>query len=277
MNEFNFAAGITLYHPTDEQLKNVQRFVSCFDTVYIYDNSGEYSIAEKVKWPSNYIYINEHANKGLSYAFNKISSLCKEDFLCTLDQDSSFTEKNIDRIKEFIKKYNNLDKVGIIAPFVDYGNNKVCSELKEFEEKEWVIASGSFVNQNVVRFNKIKYDESYFIDRFEIDFCKQLRNKGYRVLMYYGSILKQTLGEKSGHNHPNHSVLRHYYIFRNRFYYNNKWKKGINKLFYNTLQTVRHCMLILLYENEKKKKLKILQRAWSDYKLGKMGEWRNIE
>lgn len=39
MNKLNFAAGITLYNPTDEDISNIKGLSSSFDKIFIFDNS----------------------------------------------------------------------------------------------------------------------------------------------------------------------------------------------------------------------------------------------
>ena len=95
-----------------------------------------------------------------------------------------------------------------------------------------------------MRDKDFKYDEKYFIDKFEINLCIQTLKAGYEIIMYYGSVLNQRLGEESGHNHPNNSPFRKYYLYRNRFNFNHKFPK---RVILNILQIVKHLLLILLY------------------------------
>ena len=121
----------------------------------------------------------------------------------------------------------------------------------------------------------MKYDNKYFIDKFEIDLCQQMTTRGIEVLMYHGSVLYQNLGERNGHRHPNHSALRHYYLFRNRFYFNRKWFTNIKCIVLDVLQTLKHIGLILLFEDEKMYKIQFLKKAIKDYKKGNMGKYED--
>jgi len=266
-----FAAGITVYNPSDEQIKRTLSYTQVFDKVFIFDNSD--SGSSHVVTSNGYIIevLSENGNKGLPYAFNQILKRCEGfDFLCTLDQDSDFPPSEINSIKNFIEN-TNTDDIGIIAPFIDYGI-KSYSVCEISEERRWVITSGSFVNLHVIMKERIFYDENYFIDKFEIDLCEQLKNRNYRIVMYHGSTLHQELGESNGHTHTNHSPLRHYYLFRNRFYFNKKWHTGIKRCFLNIAQTTRHVLLIILYEENKINKISQLKEAYLDFKNSKFGK-----
>ena len=273
-----FAAGITLYNPDEARVQHALEYSGSFDLVFLFNNSEPgYKVPlldNPGVLPENYIILTENENCGLPYAFNRIinDDRCETmDFLCTLDQDSVFEHADISQLKKYIETCGFVDSIGVIAPYVDYGFGSHINS-NTAEAKRWVIASGSFINLNVIRKEKMGYDNKYFIDKFEIDLCRQMTTKNYAVLMYHGSVLHQSLGESSGHHHPNHSPLRHYYLFRNRFYFNNKWNYGIKGAALSLAQTIKHEMLIALYENNKIAKMKMLLPAIRDYKNESMGK-----
>lgn len=273
MNQkYKYAVGITLYNPTAEQFELISRLRKSFDLIFVFDNSDKTDLFRNIDWPKEIVYITGGGNLGLPYAFNCIIQKCSGvDFLCTLDQDSTYTYDAIGKMKDYINNCETIDTIGIIAPYINYGYNN-CSTKKIVSEEKWVIASGSFLNLKQIIKLKIKYDENYFIDRFEIDFCKSLLENGLKVLVYHKSVLNQQLGENSGHNHPNHSKLRHYYIFRNRFYFNKKWYSNPLSIFLSVIQTTKHICLIILYEDNKLGKIYTIKQAVEDYNNKKMGK-----
>lgn len=263
-----YAVAITLFNPSKENLDNLQNYLNVFDEIFIYDNSitnKEYYM--KIPKDKKIHYFFNGKNEGLPYAFNKIldhNNLRSCDFLCTMDQDSIFDKIKINKMKNFINKIN-LEDIAIVAPYVIYNkNDKVPSE--EIQYKEWVICSGSFINLNIIRKNSIRYDEKYFVDKFEIDFCKQLRLLKYKIIIYTKCIMKQELGTYSGHKHSNHSPIRHYYLFRNRLYFNYKYYNGKKAFVLSMLQTIKHICLIILFEENKLKKIKVCFNGINDYK-----------
>ena len=269
-----FAAGITLYNPTLEEIKNINAYANVFDKVWVYDNTENIERESIIKHlDKRILYMTRHVNDGLPYAFNKIINQVTEskyDFLCTLDQDSLFKSEEIEKIKNICEKID-LNKTGIIGPFIIYGEEKKDKE-EVLESRKWVITSGAFLNIRLIEKYNMRYDENYFIDKFEIDLCEQMRRKGFKILMYHGAILKQRLGESSEHRHPNHNPERHYYLFRNRFYFNKKYKNNLEYVVYTCLQTFRHLVLIVLYENNKIEKMMMLKKAYCDFKKNNMGK-----
>lgn len=270
-----FVAGITLYNPTESQLEKIKKYTDSFEYVFLFNNTEQGKNVNLHFDDPRIKVLGDGSNHGLPYAFNKIleHDECRNaDFLCTLDQDSFYSFENIARMKLFLENMCDLHHVGIVGPYVDYGDGGKKIYNQSYRKQPWVITSGSFLNLHLLYSESVRYDEKYFIDKFEIDLCKQLARKGYEILMYQGSVLVQALGEESGHRHPNHSALRHYYLFRNRFYFNRKWFTPVKRLVLNSLQTVKHIGLIVLYEERKANKVLMLKEAAKDYFANRMGK-----
>lgn len=280
MSKLRFCAGITLYNPSEENIRNIYEYKSSFEKIFIYNNSEKIVNIKILEQSEKFIIISENKNDGLPKAYNKILKICQEeniDFLCTLDQDSFFSTDDISAIKKLIE--NNFmewrKKVAIIAPYIEYKKSyekKREKRISEINEKKWVITSGSFLNIKLLKEYELNYDENYFIDKFEIDLCKKIILKKLKIYMYLKSVLYQELGEKNSKNKINHNPLRHYYLFRNRFYFNNKFYTFPKKYFLNIAQTLRHIFMIIFNEDDKLKKLKMFVKAYKDYKKNKMGE-----
>lgn len=270
------SCGITLYNPSLSDIQKIYEYINVFEIVYVFDNTeNEYSndIEKKINYLkkiSNVIYYRFKKKLGLAIAFNTILESCNSEFLCTLDQDSIF---NTEDIIQIINKLNNLPRsTAIISPKVLYKMQMFQKKDRIFEKK-WVITSGAFMNVNLIKSNNIRFDENYFIDRVDIDICKQIVNKNLHIYEYENSVLYQQLGEKKNTifgKKDVHSPLRHYYIFRNRLYYNDKY--NISKIT-TIIQIVKHVCAILFYEDKKIEKIKVLKKARNDYAQKKYGKY----
>lgn len=272
-----YAAAITLYNPTSEQIAHCKEYAESFQRVFILDNSEEENILIQRSFEAScFTYIKMNGNEGLPNAFNRVLDLKQLntfDYLCTLDQDSIFSFHDISRMKAFIEQSNKnkeFSKVAIYAPVIDYGNGIKYTNGYEYRNK--VITSGSFLKVKELKKHNIRYDENYFIDKFEIDLCQQLLTYGYQIVVCFESVLKQQLGDSNNTKHSSHNSLRHYYLFRNRLYFNHKYYGKAKRYSLNTLQTVRHVVSILLYEKEPVEKIAQLFPAIKDYCLGRMGK-----
>ena len=268
-----YALALTFFNPTIDNIDNLQNYIENFDEIFIYDNSlDNKKYKEFIPNDEKVHYLFDGINDGLPRAFNTVlnSSYIKNcDILCTMDQDSHFGDSEIRKIKSFIEKNNNKE-VAIFAPYIIY-NNKYKVPQQKVTYEEWVICSGSFVNLDIVRKHKVRYDENYFIDRFEVDFCKQLRLLGYKIVVNTDSMMKQELGTDSGHKHSNHSALRHYYLFRNRLYFNYKYYSKTKAFCLSVLQIIKHTLLIFLFEEHKIEKVKACLYGFVDYRKKKFG------
>lgn len=258
-----FVACITLYNPDTEVIKRVNDYVSCFDKVIVYDNSANNSSYVN-KIDESCIYLFNGSNDGLSVAFNIAIQIANEnnaDYLCTLDQDSIFYKKDIKKLQnDIIDSHQNI---GILAPKVIYQNEKKSNE-SGIIKTDWVICSGSFLNLAIIEKANIRYDEYYFLDRFDQDICESINRAGYSIFVDNDAYLYQELGY-TYRGKSNHSYIRHYYIFRNRFYYNKKFYSFPKNVIRSFLQTCKHLFLIISEEDDKFLKIKQLFIATYDY------------
>lgn len=269
--------GIVLFNPSEIEINQIEEKRSAFEKIYVFDNTPN---PQKIDIHCNEIEIfSENINKGLSYAYDFLCKTAKErgyEYIMLLDQDSIMTTENIFKMIQFIGTFQQKNKVGIYTPFVEYNvkNIKSMNKVEEYDEVNWCISSGSIINLDV--FDKeVRFDINYFIDRVDRDYCKQLILKKYKIIRINKAVLIQKLGEMRrifGINYSSHSALRHYYISRNRLYYNKKY----NELFIKSvLQTIRHFFFIVLLENHKFLKINAFFHGIKDYKnmkYGKKGE-----
>lgn len=272
---FNVACGIILYQPSASVISKIEGYSRIFQKVYVFDNSDGANREEKIAWAlskmESVIYMSEGRNIGLPSAYNKILKKINNDtdYICCLDQDSIFYEKEIKRMITALRKAPM--NYAVIGPHIIYHNERYVKK-NAFTEKNYVITSGSFINLRLLKKNKILFDENYFIDRAEVDLDMQFRAKGGKIAEYSGACLYQQLGENGRNGKTNHSPLRHYYMFRNRFYFNHKWFRIGKRYVLNLLQTERQVFEIVKDEENKVAKLKMLPVAIRDYKKGKMGK-----
>lgn len=277
-----FSCGVTLFYPSINELESIIKYKESFERVYIFDNTEGQQANINSKYfrgRNDFVYISNQSNDGLSIAFNKMcerSIRDGNDFICLFDQDSVISKEDIAEIISFIKK-NDSNTVGVYAPQIVYEHSNVQKKGKEekFEYLNWVISSGSFINLSI--FSEIGgFDENYFIDRIDYDYCLTVRKLGYEIVRINNVYLYQKLGEikKIGSiKVAEHSPVRHYYMFRNRLYFllrrNNRSVIQLSKAF---ILSIRHFLQVILLEKQKYKKIKMLIRGLKDFTINKMGK-----
>lgn len=268
-----YCAGIIAYKPSVTDVENIRNYASIVEQVFVYDNTVEARSQNSdalTNVVNNISILGDGNNNGLSIACSELCMNARQkgfDYIILFDQDSRIDSDSIKQLAETCEK--NVE-AAIVCPQIVY-QGKTAVKENAIKEVSWCITSGSMVNIKYfgTRWN---FDENYFIDRVDVDCCKQIQLAGLKILMDYKSILYQELGTSIKRGRKivtTHSPLRHYYMFRNRLYYNNKFKIS---LVTSIFQIVRHLCFILLWEQERMKKLSESFRGIKDYYCHRMGK-----
>lgn len=179
----SYACGVVTFFPDEESIKRIIRYSKIFDKVFVYDNSlKNIDIFRLLDDYDNIQICINRSNDGLSVAYNFLVNQTKSnfDFLCIMDQDSEYSCQDIKFMMDYINNHE-LDDVVAIGPNIIYRNNKnkIIREEKSIDKK-FLISSGSFLNLNILKQSDVPFDQSYFIDRVDTDFCTNYVRKGDR-------------------------------------------------------------------------------------------------
>lgn len=267
--------GVVLYNPERICIEKIIQYNKVFDNVLVYDNStNDIDYRDELIEVGCYYYSN-NGNDGICVAINSFIKYCWEqkiDYLCTMDQDSDFNDSEIIKVLNYIEK-SDMYSIGIVAPRIIYkGIDNKAKEPNEIVDVDWVITSGSFINIRNIVDNNVWYDEKYFIDRCDIDFCMQVASKGLRIIKYTKAKLFQELGVVNEKNYSEHSAIRHYYMSRNRLYFNRKYYKKFKAILLSIAQTFKHIYFVISFEHEKKDKMIAILQGVLDYQKRKLGK-----
>ena len=248
--------GVVLYNPSLEELIKIEDYAysQLFDQIYIYDNSPEridYSFNSPI---CQYKFQNE--NRGLAKPYNEMILIAEDegyDYLCIMDQDSSFIIDEIRKLQDAINLYSDTSTIAAFCPtilkkgFEDFAHQSVWKEVA------WSINSGTFLNIKCLSIDKLKYDEKIFLDGLDYDFCMTARNKGCSIMQYSGSILVQSFGYqiKEKQSFTYHSAFRYYLIAHNRKYIYKKHFGKILGLCYAQVKNIVLSFRILFNEEDK--------------------------
>lgn len=273
-----FSCGITLYHPTEINFTHVMEHAKLFHHVYVFDNTENGIPVEKralLEVTKNISIISTGENEGLSRAYNALCTTAYRDgflFMVLYDQDSEPSADNIHILQEYIINQGQSD-VAVYGPRVcDADNRDHVRKNEIIEETDAVMSSGSFVNLDIFM-KSDKFDEKFFIDNVDDDYCYMVRGKGYRIIRNNNSILYHMIGEHKkvfGKIVEQHSSIRMYYIVRNHLYFYSKYGlKECNILW--LLNRIRH---VLFYDDEKLDKIIMMLRGGYDYKKKRYGKYK---
>lgn len=280
-----FCCGITLYNSSLYELENLLELENSFERIFLFDNTdNSKKRMENEKFflnNSNFNYITDNGNSGLAVAYN---IMCRNainenyDYICLLDQDSIILPETIKEIKLRIIN-DDRKNIAVYVPNIIYSHKNNLKNTKQQSvpesEIEWAISSGSLINLEAYSETE-GFDENYFIDRLDYDYCVQVKHLGYKIIRYRDIVLHQRLGETKKFfcvNISQHNPIRHYYIFRNRlYYYLKKMPKSLFGVFRVVLLSVKHLITVFLFEDNKILKLKMMYKGWKDFRVGNMGK-----
>jgi rhamnosyltransferase len=159
-------------------------------------------------------------NRGVGYALNRGVQRARQmgcNWLLTMDQDSVADGSFIAAYRAALEQ--NPEMVSL-AP-------RIASRTRKKDAAggviSYAITSGNLVRVSV--FDKIGlYDEGFFVDCIDFDFCLRLRRGGYAVHRVPAALMEHQLGDSVdlpravGKYYARHSPVRRYYMYRNFLY-----------------------------------------------------------
>lgn len=266
-----------LYNPNfQEVITNIESYIDYLDRLYIIDNSEQDSYKKlenyiKKKKKIEYFWLGE--NKGIAKALNigKNKAIAENvDYFLTMDQDSSFGNKFEEMLNWIKNNENLLEKVAIISPLHYIKDNEIIKK-SSIEEKSVVMASGNILNLEIIK-EIGDFNEDFFIDEVDHEFCYRIREKGYKILCMNNIQLIHRLGELKNYyffSVTNHNYIRRYYITRNKLYMMKMFPKlRIKYLVGITIDFFK----ILYFEKDKKRKIKYFFKGIKDFLNNKKGK-----
>lgn len=206
------------------------------------------------------------ANRGLGATLNWVFQEygLKYEWILLLDQDTVCPPDYIEKAKRYSIDHN----IGIITSAYFEKNLGRFIGRKEKIEKNYgfikrCITSGALVRTEAYR-NTRGFDEYFFVDYVDFDFSVKIRHAGYRILCMYDVYIEHELGDSSEKRfllwklrYTEHTAQREYYIARNIVIFVKRYL-GKEKILRDCLSLCKHYVFTVLYDKDKKEKLKAL-------------------
>lgn len=257
------------FNPGEQEKINIESYRKDVECIIIVDNSEKENY-KLIQHLNNVIYISNKENLGIATALNMGCKKAIElgfDWILTMDQDSSFKTVFKDYRNKAEKMINLSNEIGLFAA--------KTSENEEHGYVDSVITSGNLVRLKA--FNQVEgFDESFFIDEVDHDFCNRLRKKGYKIYKFEDVILNHKIGNSRiirifGKEIIvlNHNYIRKYYISRNRFYMSKRYPEySKDYMKQNLIDFIK----IILGEKDKIRKIKYMIKGYLDFKKNMKGK-----
>ncbi len=285
MNQkFKIAGAVILYNPLPNFVGNISRYLADIDRLYVIDNSernfdnhaSELSIFPKVFFVAN------KNNLGIARALNIAADQAIRDgydFLLTMDQDSEVTPGMIKTMLDCLES-GDQSIIGMLSPVQAYTSYQTKLVSRPCEEIFTAMTSGSLLNLKTY-LTAGPFLDKLFIDYVDHEYSMRLHLHGFKVIRANKAILNHKLGSVTEYRLffkkfalGNHPAIRRYYITRNKFYLYNRYKEHFPEYFRPFFKYLIYEVLsILLYEDDKLAKLRMIVRGYSDYKKGIFGKY----
>lgn len=275
-------AGIVLFNPDIDRLKSVVGAISGqVKEVVLVDNGSvnNRSITAVLANYMNVSLITNTENEGIAKALNQICKYGKDNgyqWGLTLDQDT-VCPGNL--IEELYKHTNNAIH-GIVCPAVHYeGVNMESPSVNTNGEYVYACMTSASLTR-LEAWEKVGgFNEGYFIDFVDNEFCMKLKQEGYKVYRTNHSAISHQLGESREVRFlwyksvgTIHSSLRCYYMMRNNVLFIRQYGKELNVLKeYSKVAYIAYRQL--LYSQQKMNDLIYIAKGLKDGFKGKTGKY----
>lgn len=235
-------------------------------SIILIDDSGVGSVDQYVSELKNLgvIVIKNSSNLGiaasLNVGFEKAIEL-KADFVLTLDDDSGLSTAYVDILMSFI--IDNSNKKIVACGMIE---NESCLKIEKNSintPKRNLITSGCIYPVSVVSDIGF-FNEDFFIDLVDFEFCTRLRRAGYSLFEIPEAKMTHTIGSSVVINFLgidliiyNHNPFRLYYQVRNVYLYIYKYLLA-DPIYcaYLLLNVFKTFIKIIFFESNKLTRLK---------------------
>lgn len=287
----SYAAGIVLYNPDIDRLKeNLEAVSQQVKLVYCYNNGlkDEREISKLLSNYTNVCMVGYGENVGIATALNKLMRRAKEDgieWILTLDQDSVVCKNMVEELA-LLKSEKSTT---IICPLVKDERRKNETPVIAsctIEDVDFCITSGSFMNvEKTLEIGGL--DDRLFIGLVDNEICYRMKLNGYRIVRNNSVILNHQLGNltpskfeklylKLGEFLHSKTIkklsyrrevnpMRLYYATRNMVYLNRKYK-GENVPAWSLRSMIKNSISSIL---RGKHKLKLIESIYAGIQDGK--------
>jgi rhamnosyltransferase len=279
VNSKDVLAVVVSYNGLQETRQTVDALQRQVGHVHIVDNGSDAESLEVLKLlerePETTVErLGE--NRGIGYALNRGVQRAREmgcTWLLTMDQDSVVDGSFIEAYRAAVEQ----DPARVcLAPRITTSSRRKDAVGGEIS---CAITSGNLVRVSL--FDQVGfYDESFFIDCIDFDFCLRLRRAGYAVHRVPAALMEHQLGDAVDlpqavrKYYARHSPVRRYYMYRNFMYmaerYLFKFPGFIVKL---GLSSILLLILIGFMDPSPLASFRAIARGLWDYALRKDGRY----
>jgi rhamnosyltransferase len=223
MNSVDVLSVVVSYNGLQKTRQTVEALRRQVGHVHIVDNGSEaesLGVLESLEREPGISVERLGENRGVGYALNRGVQCARQMgciWLLTMDQDSVVDRSFIEMYRVALEQYPGRV---CLAPRITTSSRR--------KDALGVVISCAITSGNLVRvsvFDQIGlYDEGFFVDYIDFDFCLRLRRAGYAVHRVPAALMEHQLGDSVElpqavrKYYARHSPVRRYYMYRNYMY-----------------------------------------------------------
>jgi rhamnosyltransferase len=287
-------AAIVTYFPASDLTDGLKVLAAQVSEIVIVDNGSSAGLLDAIQTAADAVeakVIRLGANLGMGCALNVALDFARSrqcEWLATFDQDSRATDDMLPKMLRVAHDSQHPDRVALIAPaYVDRRSGiNLDNPVHQHKGPDSRVLYTAMTSGNLVSVAAATavggFDGDLFIDYVDHEFCLRLRKHGYQILEAQSAQLVHSLGDLTLHRLmgrrvlvTNHSVLRRYYISRNRLIvWRRYWKSESTWVLHDMRAFMIELVKILLFEQDRWPKIRMVWRGLIDAARGVRGPLR---
>lgn len=270
VNKSEIVCITVLYNPTADLIRNIRYYNNFIGKVILVDNSNKNNQHLFINM-DNVDYIPLMENTGIAHAINVGIKRSTENYILTMDQDSTLSADLINAYLNFLNTYDAND-IGAITPQYDTDRNH-AKKLTGSKEVLLSMQSGTLFKRST--FEKIGlFNEDLFLDVVDWEYFLRMNSVGLKLIQVDDAILVHQPATTKELNlgffklkYGVASPVRYYYQSRNLLWTAKKYRS--RPLYKNLI--VKWLKIVLLF-NDKSEYLKLFRQGIRDAKNNKLGK-----
>jgi rhamnosyltransferase len=284
-------AVMVVYNPDSTLEDNIRALLTEVANLIVVDNGSEPSnraVTAALAVACNFEVIWNKENAGLAAALNTgiRRALLNEDYawIATFDQDSRVSAGFSEAMLAAYASCPFQEEVALVGPRHVLSSERPAASPTQgdptplFQEITVTLQSGSLFSRSPLN-NADLFEESFFIDYVDFEFCLRLRKRGFRIIEATRALLFHRVGTPTTHTFFNktcmvfnHSPVRRYYAARNRLrvyarclFSDPRW------IGHDAWSWCKEIIKLILFEKDRLKKLAYMARGGWDALRGRSG------
>ena len=206
-------------------------------------------------------------NIGVAGAYNQAASMAISqgyEWILLMDQDAVAPVGLVQQLMRGVDRWGGTRLPAVLCPLsIRSDPSRHQSVVPDID-----VAVGACINAgSIVKLAAWEavggYDEDFFVDYVDFDFCFRCRQHGWKVVQVGGAVMVHSDGSPTRHRFlwrrlatSNQSALRRYYITRNRIlFYRKYWRFDTRWVLRDGFHAIKEVLALVLFESSKREKL----------------------